>query len=203
MKHRIKILTVILAVLLCLGALPGTRADAADSYRVKETRVDDVVYYSVYSNTEESNENHFYTTAYDVYDSAGAFSCTLTFYEPLQPVDVGQADALAKYLAGQMRTKGYVNWYSFSRYGETFYWVYGIEGWDPGESVYNLEDAGPWSNMAGESCSATVIGRGNQNAAGYSTVVWFPQSSPKDGMTVGFSFSSGDQGGTVRKYCLD
>ena len=195
MRRHAKIVTAVMAMLFCLTTLPLTRADAAGDYKVKETRVDDVVYYSVYSNTDESNENHFYTSSKDVYDSTGAYSCTLTFYHPFQSVDWEQADALARYLANQMQIEGYVG---FSRYGESFYWVYMIEGWDPGDSVYNLEDAGPWSNMAGESCSATVIGRGNlvsetlSGPSGYSIAAWFPQFSPSDGMTVGFSFGSGD-----------
>ena len=73
MRRHAKIVTAVMAMLFCLTTLPLTRADAAGDYKVKETRVDDVVYYSVYSNTDESNENHFYTSSKDVYDSTGAF----------------------------------------------------------------------------------------------------------------------------------
>ncbi len=210
MKHWKRIGSAVLAMLLCRTFLPLIRADAAASYKVKETRVDDVTYYSVYSNSEEQNEDQFFTTAYDVYESTGSYRYTITFYQPFQSAEKEQADALAKYLADRSGSSSYVGWYSFTRYGETFCWVYRIEGWDPGDSVYNLEEAGPWRNRSGECCNIRVIGRGDliseswneiHNTLECSTAVWIPQNSPKDGMTLGFSFNSGEGTETVWRYC--
>lgn len=209
MKCWKKLGTAVLTLLLCMTSLPLTRADAAGSYQVKETRVDNTTYFSVYSNEAEMEEDHFYTTSYDVFESTGAHRYRLTFYQPFQANSQEQAKALQRYLGANLSTAGQVGRYSFSRNGETFFWLYKIEGWDDSKSVYNLEEAGPWYNAGGEQCNVMVIGRGDQVSAnwsyihytlGCSVADWFPQTSPQDGMTVGFSFGSG---GTVWRYCLD
>lgn len=209
MKHWKKLGTAVLVLLLCFTSLPFARAEAAGSYQVNETQVDGKLYYSVYSDETEMEENHFYTTAYDVYESTGQHRYRLTFYQPVQATSAEQARALQRYLGGRLSTAGQVGWYSFSYNGETYCWLYKIEGWDSSKNVYNLEESGPWLNAAGEQCNVTVIGRGDQVSEnwsyihytlGYSIAIWFPQTSPQDGMTVGVSFGPS---GTTWRYCSE
>ena len=216
LKYRqivISFFAFLISVLLLL--LHGSmRADASSGYKVKVTEADTVIYYSVYKNSSQAKEDHFYSSVYDVYNSMGSHRYTIRFFRPFAEADEHQAEALARYLGKRSKA----NYCQYGWYGQhtndnpPIYWVYLIEGWNQDKSVDKLIEANPWRNSISEWFVPKVVGHGDltsskwsfyRNEMECSAAVWFPQKNLKDGVTVGFSFISGEENDVVRRYCID
>lgn len=213
-RHTLIFSSAFLISVLLLLFFVSTGADASSSYKVKVTNTDTVTYYSVYRNSSQAEEEHFYSSIYDVYSSMGQHKYTIRFFRPFGETNEYQAKALAKYVAEHSKAKRYqYGWYGqHSKDNPPVYWVYLIEGWNQEKSVDNLIEASPWRNSVSEWFVPKIVGRGDltsskwsyyRNELECSTAVWFPQSNVKDGVTVGFSFISGEENDIVRRYCID
>ena len=210
-----RIISSLLVLLLCIQLLPALSAGAAPRYKVKETRVDDVWYYSVYSSSAEKEDTHFFTHIYNVFTSANG-KMKLTMYEPMSFSSDAQAQALADYLQKQSREKRHCSgWYrQVSRDGTVYRWVYLIEGWDPSQSISDLIDKGRyWKDLSRECLMIQSAGDGDvrtslnsyiYGALEASFAVWFPQSSPHEGVTAAFIFyRNAFTDEVMRCFCVD
>lgn len=216
-KTATALFLVFIAVLMSVTSLPAYADERYGDYLIyRDNSMEDIVLYFVYT-PEQQREyppnvlRHavgpaFNTSPEDVYTNAfSGNDIKVSFFRGVGVETQGQAEAFAGYIGSKSLAKHHCSGlfslrYDYGSYTTTRYCVYLIEGWDETMPIDDLThdlffsdyEVQLWFHEVGQGNQVHEQWDYIQNTMGCCMAVWFHVQPPKDGMTVGFQFTSRD-----------